>query len=96
MKVKLMNDIYALENEDFATHFHPTDQFSLPVHSKFDYGISASLGLEVNVAPKHAINLEGRFYYGLNDIFRNHKSDPFQGSSSMSIMVTLGYNIRVK
>jgi opacity protein-like surface antigen len=86
----------ALENEDFASHFHPTDQFSLPVHSKFDYGISASLGLEVNVAPKHAINLEGRFYYGLNDIFRNHKSDPFQGSSSMSIMVTLGYNIRVK
>ena len=52
--------------------------------------------MEINIAPRHALNLEGRFYYGLNDVFRNHKIDPFQGSSSMSIMVTLGYNIRIK
>ena len=55
------------------------EQFTLPVERKFDYGISAGLGMEVNVAPKHAINLEGRFYYGLNDVFSNRKSDPFPG-----------------
>ena len=82
-------------NEDFQKNYRKIEQFTMPVHRKFDYGISAGLGLEVNIAPKHALNLEGRFYYGLNDIFSNRKSDPFQGSSSMSIMITLGYNIRL-
>ncbi|MBQ6648112.1 MAG: PorT family protein [Muribaculaceae bacterium] len=85
----------AASNPDFETNFRKIEQFTLPVHRKFDYGISAGLGMEVNVAPKHSINLEGRFYYGLNDVFRNHKTDPFQGSSCMSIMITLGYNIRL-
>ena len=86
---------HADENEDFQNSFRKIEQFTLPVDRKFDYGISAGLGMEVNVAPRHAINLEGRFYYGLNDVFSNRKSDPFQGSSSMSIMITLGYNIRL-
>ena len=81
---------------DFQNSYRKIEQFTLPVDHKFDYGISAGLGMEVNFAPRHALNLEGRFYYGLNDIFKNHKTDPFQGSSSMSIMITLGYNIRLK
>lgn len=87
---------HAVDIEELANSYRKLEQFTEPVERRFDYGISAGLGLEVNVAPKHAINLEGRFYYGLNDVFSNHKSDPFQGSSSMSIMVTLGYNIRLK
>ena len=82
--------------EELANSYRKLEQFILPVHRKFDYGISAGLGMEVTIATKHSINLEGRFYYGLNDVFKNHKTDPFQGSSSMSIMVTLGYNIRIK
>ena len=82
--------------EELANSYRKLEQFTEPVERRFDYGISAGLGMEVNINPKHAINLEGRFYYGLNDVFSNHKADPFQGSSSMSIMVTLGYNIRVK
>ena len=87
---------HATDIEDLQNSYRKLEQFTLPVNRKFDYGISAGLGMEINIAPRHALNLEGRFYYGLNDIFRNHKSDPFQGSSSMSIMVTLGYNIRIK
>ena len=87
---------HAADIEELANSYRKLEQYTLPVHRRFDYGISAGLGMEVNVTPKHAINLEGRFYYGLNDVFNNHKSDPFQGSSSMSIMVTLGYNIRLK
>ncbi|MBO4722614.1 MAG: PorT family protein [Muribaculaceae bacterium] len=87
---------HATSIEDLSNSFRKLEQFTEPVERRFDYGISAGLGLEVNVAPKHAINLEGRFYYGLNDVFSNHKTDAFQGSSSMSIMVTLGYNIRLK
>lgn len=87
---------HAAEIEDIQNSYRKIEQMALPIHSKFDYGISAGLGLEFNVTPKHAINLEGRFYYGLNDTFRNHKTDPFSGSSSMSIMVTLGYYYRIK
>ncbi len=87
---------HAGDNSDFQSNYRKIEQFTLPVKRKFDYGISAGLGLEISVAPKHALNLEGRFYYGLNDVFSNHKTDPFSGSSSMSIMVTLGYNIRIK
>lgn len=87
---------HAFDIEELANSYRKLEQFTEPVERRFDYGISAGLGMEVNVNPKHAINLEGRFYYGLNDVFSNRKSDPFQGSSSMSIMVTLGYNIRLK
>lgn len=87
---------HAGDNSDFKSNYRKIEQFTLPVKRKFDYGISAGLGLEISVAPRHALNLEGRFYYGLNDVFSNHKTDPFSGSSSMSIMVTLGYNIRIK
>ncbi len=87
---------HAVDIEELANSYRKLEQFTEPVERRFDYGISAGLGMEVNVTPKHAINLEGRFYYGLNDVFSNRKSVPFQGSSSMSIMVTLGYNIRLK
>ncbi len=81
--------------EELQNSYRKLEQFTEPVKRRFDYGISAGLGIEVSVAPRHAINLEGRFYYGLNDVFSNRKSDAFQGSSSMSIMITLGYNIRL-
>lgn len=86
----------AVDIDELANSYRKLEQFTEPVDRRFDYGISAGLGMEVNINSKHAINLEGRFYYGLNDVFKNHKTDPFQGSSSMSIMVTLGYNIRLK
>lgn len=86
----------ASDIEEFQDNYRKIEQYTLPVKRKFDYGISAGLGMEVSFSSKHALNLEGRFYYGLSDVFSNHKTDPFSGSSSMSIMVTLGYNIRIK
>ena len=71
-------------------------QLTLPVKRKVDYGITAGIGLEVNVASRHAVSLEGRFYYGLRDVFANRKSDVFAASSSLSIAVTLGYSFALK
>ncbi len=82
--------------EGFPTENRETDQYKLDVKNKFDYGISAGLGLEVIGRNKHSFTLEGRFYYGLRDVFSNHSTDPFSSSSSMSIMVTLGYYYRIK
>ncbi len=82
--------------EGFPTENRETDQYKLDVKNKFDYGISAGLGLELIGRNKHSFTLEGRFYYGLRDVFSNHSTDPFSSSSSMSIMVTLGYYYRIK
>ena len=72
------------------------DQLTLPIKNKFDYGISAGAGVEWIMNRKHSFNLEGRFYYGLNNVFSSKKTDPFSGSNSMSIMLTLGYYYRIK
>lgn len=87
---------HAADNAEIQSTYRKIEQYTLEVERKFDYGISAGLGLELSFSRKHAVNLEGRFYYGLNDVFSNHKRDPFSGSSAMSIMVTLGYYYRIK
>lgn len=72
------------------------DQYRLKVKNHLDYGISAGLGLEWFQSHKQSFRLEGRFYYGLGDVFSNHKTDPFSASNSMMVMVTLGYFYRIK
>lgn len=84
------------EIPDFPTTNRYTAQFTLPVKSKFDYGISLGAGMEFIARNKSSFNLEGRFYYGLRDVFGNHKKDVFSGSSSISLMLTLGYHYRIK
>ncbi|MCI6902179.1 MAG: PorT family protein [Bacteroidales bacterium] len=81
---------------DFPTQNRYNDQLTLPIKNKFDYGISAGAGIEWIMNRKHSFNLEGRFYYGLNNVFSSKKTDPFSGSNSMSIMLTLGYYYRIK
>ncbi|MDE6853863.1 MAG: PorT family protein [Muribaculaceae bacterium] len=72
------------------------EQLSMDVKNKFDYGICAGVGMEFYVHPRHSVTLEGRFYYGLGNIFPAAKADVFGASRPMSIEVTLGYNFRIK
>ena len=72
------------------------EQLTMKVKNRLDYGICAGAGMELNLNPKHSVLLEGRFYYGLTDVFPNHKTDTFSGSNSMTILVTLGYFYRLK
>lgn len=81
---------------DQLTTGRETDQFILQPEHKFDYGITAGVGMEFIARNKHSFLLEGRFYYGLNDVFANHSKDAFSSSSTMNIMVTLGYFYRLK
>lgn len=82
--------------EGFPSTNRQTDQFALQVKNHFDYGISAGIGMELFVNSKQSLTLEGRFYYGLGDVFPNHKTDTFSSSNAMSVMVTLGYFYRIK
>lgn len=72
------------------------DQMAMAIRNKFDYGIVAGLGCEFYVQPRHSISVEGRFYYGLGNIYSASKADTFSASRSMSLEITAGYHFRVK
>ena len=80
----------------FLQNSRHIEQLTMDVKNKFDYGICAGAGMELNLNAKHSLLLEGRFYYGLTDVFPNHKTDVFSSTNSMSITATIGYFYRLK
>lgn len=82
--------------EGFPVINRYTDQFAMPVKNKIDYGISVGAGMELIAKRNNSFLLEGRFYYGLGNVFGSRKRDVFSASTGMSIMVTLGYMYRLK
>lgn len=66
-------------------------QDTMSVERKFDYGITAGLGLEFSNPKVGHFLLEGRYYYGLGDIYRNSKRDYFGRSNYANIVVKLTY-----
>jgi len=82
--------------EYFIENSRHIEQLPMKIKNRMDYGICGGAGMEVNLNAKQSLLLEGRFYYGLADVFPNHKTDVFSSSNSMSITVTLGYFYRLK
>ncbi len=80
----------------FPVQNRMNDQMGMDIKNKFDYGISGGLGMEYFVNRRHSVAIEGRFYYGLGNIYPDKKKDTFSASRGMSIQVTLGYNLRIK
>lgn len=66
-------------------------QDSLPIQRKFDYGIVGGLGLEYSHPKVGHFIIEGRYYYGLGDIFNNSKRDYFGRSNLNNIVIKLTY-----
>lgn len=66
-------------------------QDSLDIQRKFDYGIAGCLGIEYSHPKVGHFLLEGRYYYGLGDIFGNSKRDYFGRSNNGSIIIKLTY-----
>ncbi len=86
----------AADMEYFTNDTRHIEQMTMDIKNRFDYGICGGAGMEINLNSKHSLLLEGRFYYGLTDIFPNHKTDIFSSSNSMTVTVTLGYFYRLK
>lgn len=76
--------------------YRTNEQLAMEIKNRFDYGISAGIGMEYVVARRHSLMLEGRFYYGLGNIFPSAKKDYFSASRGMSIEVTVGYLFRIR
>ncbi len=95
-KIKADFDYTDPENvKGFPYRYRRTEQLSMDINSRFDYGIQAGAGVEMFFG-RHSVYLEGRYYYGLGSIFPSHKSDTFTASRGTSIIVSLGYYFRVK
>ena len=66
-------------------------QDTMSVEHKIDYGIAGSIGLEFSVNRVGHFLLEGRYYYGLGDIFGNSKRDYFGRSNLSNIVIKMTY-----
>lgn len=66
-------------------------QESMPVEKKFDYGITGGAGIEFSVPKAGHFLLEGRYYYGLGNIYGNSKSDYFGKSNFGQIVIKMTY-----
>ena len=65
-------------------------QYSMPIDRKLDYGITGGAGIELSTKAGHFL-LEGRYYYGLGDIYNNSKKDVFSRSNHGTIIVKFTY-----
>ena len=72
------------------------DQHDLKVEKKFEYGITGGLGIDISTKNGHHFIVEGRYFYGLSDIFGNTKKDPFARSANGTIFAKVSYLFDVK
>lgn len=81
------------KSEPFNMDHRPNNiiqQYGMDIDNKFDYGITAGLGLEHSSKIGHFI-LSARYYYGLSDVFDNSKKATFSRSSNQTIIVKLSF-----
>ncbi len=86
-------------NTNIVPGYEPTEprssnvvaQESMPVEKKFDYGIAGGAGIEFSVPKVGHFMLEGRYYYGLGNIYGNSKSDYFGKSNFGQIVIKATY-----
>lgn len=65
-------------------------QYGKDPDNRFDYGIAAGMGVEFS-SPIGHFQLQGRYYYGLGDIFDNSKRGDFGRSANQTIYAKLTY-----
>lgn len=82
-------DVLSANHTDRASHVVAQD--SMAVEKKFDYGIAAGLGVEYSVPKVGHFLVEGRYYYGLGNIYGNSKRDYFGRSNFGNIVIKVSY-----
>ena len=67
------------------------NQEAMPVENKFDFGITGGIGLEYSHPVVGHFMVEGRYYYGLGNIYGNTKRDYFGRSNFSNIVIKMSY-----
>lgn len=73
-----------------------TDQLTMAVKNKFDYGITGGVGCEFYIKPRHSVTLEVRYYFGLGNVFPSSKADQFSASRCTALEACVGYYFRLR
>lgn len=60
------------------------------VEKKFEYGLVGGMGVEIRSSIGY-FDLEGRYYFGLSDIFNNRKADAFSRTAHRVIEARISY-----
>lgn len=71
-----------------------TDQYYRMAERKIDYGLMAGMGLEFRTGIG-SFMLEGRYTFGLGDIYSNSKADYFSRSANRVISAKLTYYVKL-
>lgn len=83
---------FSYDKINLADRSNPTcAQDSMAVENKLDYGITAGVGIEAHIKHIGRFQLEGRYYYGLGNIYGDSKRDYFGVSNHGTIYIRLGY-----
>ena len=69
-------------------------QYSKPIENTLEYGIAGGLGMELKTKVGNFI-IEGRYFFGLSDMFGNSKADPFGRSANTTITGKISYLIDI-
>ena len=70
---------------------HVVAQDSMAIENKVDYGIALAAGLEFSNRHLGHFIVEGRYYYGLGNIYGNTKRDYFARSNMGNIVIKFTY-----
>lgn len=78
--------------EERPTSLRPI--YGKKIRNTFDYGIAGGAGLELKTKSGNFF-IEGRYYFGLADMFSNSKTDDFGRSANQTVSVRLGYSVPI-
>lgn len=70
---------------------HFSNMYHMPIEKKLDYGIAAGLGVELSLRHVGHFLLEGRYNFGLGNIYGNTKRDYFAKSNYQNIVIKATY-----
>jgi hypothetical protein len=70
------------------------EYYNQKIQRPIDYGITGGMGFELRTGIGNFI-LDGRYYFGLSDIFNNARSNYFQSSANQVISIKLSYLFRI-
>lgn len=82
---------FKLEERSYNRVSSVIAQDTMAVEHKFDYGIAVGAGIECSVPHLGHFLLEGRYYYGLGNIYGDTKRDYFARSNMGSIVIKMTY-----
>ncbi|MCH5326205.1 MAG: PorT family protein [Duncaniella sp.] len=80
---------------DFPQGYRTNEQLKKAIENKFDYGIAGGAGVEVFLNKRNSLLIEGRYYFGLGNVYHATKRDFFAASRTSSIEITVGYFFRL-